>query len=128
MTHTPLNELTKQQAFDQALTHMRKQGRKANDPETHTCYYRHPDDPNLKCAVGALTPDSTEIPAGLVCSADRFITEYLHFPMTSEEQHFFNSLQASLHDHIIDSQDFHTQLEDNAKVFAEYWGLEYSAP
>ena len=45
-----------QQAFEMAVKHLRKQGRRSLQYGAITCMYRIPES-GLKCAVGALIPD-----------------------------------------------------------------------
>lgn len=55
--------MTLQEMFDKAVTGIKKQGRLSQGPMNHligkpgVCYYRHPDDPAVRCAVGHLIPD-----------------------------------------------------------------------
>lgn len=46
---------TKQETFDKTVAHLRKQGRRAIDPETGQCMYRAPD--GCMCAAGCHIPD-----------------------------------------------------------------------
>jgi len=46
--------MTKQEAFDKVLTHLRKQGKQAKD-DKGDCMYRAPD--GSMCAAGCLIPD-----------------------------------------------------------------------
>lgn len=50
---------SQQEIFDTIVTHLRKQGVRAVDPETGKCCYRTSDEYGriLKCAVGCLIPD-----------------------------------------------------------------------
>lgn len=47
--------LTKQEAFNRVVKHLREQGRKSQGPCGVYCRYRNYE--GLKCAVGALIPD-----------------------------------------------------------------------
>lgn len=53
--------MTLQEMFDKAVTGIKKQGRLSQGPmhsgKPGHCYYRHPDDPAVRCAVGHLIPD-----------------------------------------------------------------------
>lgn len=55
--------MTLQEMFDKAVTGIKKQGRLSQGPvnpgngKPGVCYYRHPDDPAVRCAVGHLIPD-----------------------------------------------------------------------
>ena len=55
--------MTLQEMFDKAVTGIKKQGRLSQGPinplsgKPGNCYYRHPDDPAVRCAVGHLIPD-----------------------------------------------------------------------
>ena len=55
--------MTLQEMFDKAVTGIKKQGRLSQGPvnplsgKPGSCYYRHPDDPAVRCAVGHLIPD-----------------------------------------------------------------------
>jgi hypothetical protein len=44
-----------QEAFDAAVEHLRKQGKRSQSKYSTDCLYRGPN--GLKCAVGALIPD-----------------------------------------------------------------------
>ena len=52
-----------QEMFDKAVTGIKKQGRLSQGPKNPfdgkpgNCYYRHPDNPAVRCAVGHLIPD-----------------------------------------------------------------------
>lgn len=54
--------MTLQEMFDKAVTGIKKQGRLSQGPMNpvsgmRSCFYRHPDDPAVRCAVGHLIPD-----------------------------------------------------------------------
>lgn len=55
--------MTLQEMFDKAVTGIKKQGRLSQGPmnplngKPGHCYYRHPDNPAVRCAVGHLIPD-----------------------------------------------------------------------
>ena len=55
--------MTLQEMFDKAVTGIKKQGRLSQGPKNPlngkpgNCYYRHPDDSTVRCAVGHLIPD-----------------------------------------------------------------------
>lgn len=55
--------MTLQEMFDKAVTGIKKQGRLSQGPanpgngKPGVCYYRHPDDPAVRCAAGHLIPD-----------------------------------------------------------------------
>ena len=55
--------MTLQEMFDKAVTGIKKQGRLSQGPKNPIngkpghCYYRHPEDPAVRCAVGHLIPD-----------------------------------------------------------------------
>jgi hypothetical protein len=49
--------LTAQQIFDQSTAFLLKQGVASRSLTDRKCYYRHPEDPALRCAVGCLIPD-----------------------------------------------------------------------
>ena len=55
--------MTLQEMFDKAVTGIKKQGRLSQGPanpgngKPGVCYYRHPDDAAVRCAVGHLIPD-----------------------------------------------------------------------
>lgn len=55
--------MTLQEMFDKAVTGIKAQGRLSQGPanpgngKPGHCYYRHPDDPAVRCAVGHLIPD-----------------------------------------------------------------------
>lgn len=52
-----------QEIFDKSVTGIKKQGRLSQGPvnpgngKPGVCYYRHPDDAAVRCAVGHLIPD-----------------------------------------------------------------------
>lgn len=55
--------MTLQEMFDKAVTGIKTQGRLSQGPvnpgngKPGVCYYRHPDDAAVRCAVGHLIPD-----------------------------------------------------------------------
>lgn len=55
--------MTLQEIFDKSVAGIKKQGRLSQGPvnpgtgKPGMCYYRHPDDPAVRCAVGHLIPD-----------------------------------------------------------------------
>ena len=55
--------MTLQEMFDKSVTGIKTQGRLSQGPvnpgngKPGACYYRHPDDPTVRCAVGHLIPD-----------------------------------------------------------------------
>ena len=53
--------LTVQETFTIAKDHLLKQGAKASEPGSSTCYYRRPD--GKKCPVGALIQDAYYSPS-----------------------------------------------------------------
>lgn len=53
MTTQPM---TLQQVFDKAVIALKRQNKASRD-DGGTCFYRHPDDPTVRCAVGHLIAD-----------------------------------------------------------------------
>lgn len=51
-----MNFLSRQEIFDRSTAFLLKQGQPCVD-RNGACFYRHPEDPKLRCAVGALIPD-----------------------------------------------------------------------
>ena len=55
--------MTLQEIFDKSVTGIKTQGRLSQGPvnpgngRPGVCYYRHPDDATVRCAVGHLIPD-----------------------------------------------------------------------
>ena len=53
--------MTLQEIFDKSVTGIKAQGRLSQGPmhsgKPGTCFYRHPDDPTVRCAIGHLIPD-----------------------------------------------------------------------
>ena len=55
--------MTLQEIFDKSVAGIKKQGRLSQGPmnpgngKPGVCYYRHPDNPAVRCAVGHLIPD-----------------------------------------------------------------------
>lgn len=47
-----------QPLFDRMVSRLKAQGRQSINPDTGHCFYRHPDDPNLRCAVGLVIDDA----------------------------------------------------------------------
>lgn len=122
-----IETMTRQQAFDKALAHLRKQGRCAAAPTvTGPCYYQHPDNPELKCAIGALVTDApAEIDlTTILCSASTLLEDHLKLKFPIEDRYFFNRMQWQLHDKL-DDETFLTDLERAAQDFATDYELEY---
>ena len=46
-----------EELFHRAVSGVMQQGCLSKNLETGFCYYRHPDDPNIRCALGHLIPD-----------------------------------------------------------------------
>lgn len=101
--------LTKQQAFDQMVTHMRTQkGIALND--RGFCMYRSPE--GLKCAVGALVPDDQYKPNFEGSSASSL-------PIDDLEGLFLDQAQQALHDNFRHDGFDLTKFEQAAQRFAE---------
>lgn len=56
--------MSMQDLFDRAITGVKQQGclslcpDNGGEADTGGCYYRYPDNPNVRCAVGHLIPDN----------------------------------------------------------------------
>lgn len=53
--------MDKQKIFNQVVEHLNRQAEKSvrydSTGNMTGCYYRHPDNPNLRCAIGGIIPD-----------------------------------------------------------------------
>ena len=115
--------ITKQEVFDRALSHLRKQGEPAIFvDEMPRCRYRTPE--GLKCAIGALISDENYYLdlEGWPASAKRV---YELFEGTQQDAEFYADIQAELHDDIYRYLDFPGRLEIAAESFANRYKLEY---
>jgi len=123
--------MTRQEAYDRMLAHMRNQKAFSLESST-TCVYRHPC--GHKCAVGALIPDEAYDP-GFEGSDATDKDVVLAASMNPEDAIFLNDAQDSLHDSIafdpynMTPKAFNPEtFECNAKDFAERWKLTYTPP
>ena len=110
--------ITRQEAFDTALTHLRVQGRRAVD-EVGRCMYRTKT--GLKCAIGALISDDKYSPhlEGMSVGESEV---YVTFNANKSDIEFYVDLQDIHDDSII---DFLFSLEKSAKEFAVRYNLAY---
>jgi hypothetical protein len=126
--------LDRQWAFDTALTGLRAQGRKSVSGED--CLYRGPD--GAKCGIGFLIPDERYSPeldtrcpngASVAVVANAVMPGLGWGPEVWEDlrgdRAFLSQMQRRLHDQLGDDL---SGLELAAAVFAESWGLAYTAP
>jgi hypothetical protein len=49
--------MTTQEAYEQIKAFFSLPGAQLSQDTSHLCYYRHPDNPRIRCAVGCLIPD-----------------------------------------------------------------------
>ena len=122
--------IDRQQVFDDVLAHLRAQKTSAAN-DSGWCVYRNAQ--GLKCAVGALIPDSFYDPAFEGSYTAEDIVNY--FGGDFDTQRFMRDIQIKLHDdpHChsgsgVNSKRFLAVLEENAKIFATYYGLTYTPP
>jgi len=82
------------------------------DKEKHHCLYRHPDDPSIRCAVGACLPDELYSPGMEKKPFTRLIQDY---PDVAE---FFSGCDIEL---LAEMQDAHDDYAStiNYKFFKE---------
>jgi hypothetical protein len=142
-----VNKQDQQKWFDQALAHMRKQGKRSMAEESgDMCLYRAPD--GGKCAIGALIPDELYQVEGMegmgvlsILSFDEYANRKknplpdeiraklrAHFGVEDGDDIIFLScMQRDLHDSLPPSDVLGT-LEWNALVFAEGFNLTYTPP
>jgi len=121
--------LTKQEIFDRSTVFLLKQGKAAKDPVGNRCFYRHPDNPDIRCAVGCLIPDHLYRPemdgAGAVGAVLDVMTLFDNFPeeMKSagfdKEQHLMllMSLQ-NAHDGVLGTSEDIEQWLEELKIIA----------
>ena len=114
--------ITKQEAFDRVLAHLREQGKPAFRPETGICLYRTPE--GLKCGIGGLIADEDYFD-NLEGNAASVKCVYSLFDGNPSDYIFYGELQNSLHDNITQSYNFLEALETKALAFAKKYGLEY---
>ena len=124
--------INRQEVFDKALTHLRKQGGIAVSSEDE-CSYRGPA--GSMCAVGCLILDEHYLPemegdsandvpviAALISSG---------YDVSSEDEEFLVDVQSNMHDKYtivredIQVEGFLPWLEDQAQEFADIYELEY---
>lgn len=110
--------LTKQEAFDKVLAHLRKQGKAAVSVEGD-CVYRAPD--GCMCAAGCLIPDnlySPEFEGTCVSGLGIFATHSL--------SDFLDRLQEA---HDEDLRLYGTEVwEDKMESIADEFNLTYTPP
>lgn len=115
--------MNRQELFDKAVQGIRDQGC-LSKTEFGGCYYRHPDNPAVRCAVGHLIPDEIYVPdmdQGSYGSAFdfSFTSRFSQLPASLvAEQDFLLSLQ-SAHDDSHDVSDFLSK----AKTLADRYHL-----
>ena len=119
--------LTRQEAFDKALAHLRQQGRPAMN--VALCTYRSDD--GGKCAVGALIPDELYT-MGMEGKPANLLIENcpeLRTVFNPKDASFYRTLQWELHDNNAgDAGPFLVALELGAARVAAIYDLEYVAP
>lgn len=115
----------RQEHFDTALAHLRKQGRKAL-AHHGGCAYR--GKAGAKCAIGALIPDDRYEPEMEGRSARHsMILTALDVDRNIKNSNFYGTLQNMLHDGVKE-HFFLDMLEENAAKFARRFNLKYKAP
>lgn len=121
--------LTRQEAFDTALTHLRKQGCKSVTSDTLRCAYRGRN--GTKCAIGALIPDEKYergmdiyMPNCNNTVSERHLKTFNGDP---DDLRFYRVMQTQMHD-CLSNIDFALDLEYAAAQMATIFSLEYSAP
>jgi hypothetical protein len=116
--------LTKQEAFDKALAHLRQQGRKCN--RGSECLYR---DGDRRCAFGALIPDHLYRPDMETLNAATVLGNHpaLQEILDPKDESFYMDLQRNMHDRVVDSS-FAQSLEMGAQQVATKYSLEYAPP
>lgn len=113
---------SRQKVFDQALAHLRKQGKKSMGDIG--CSYR--GDGGMKCAIGIFISDR-KYEALLEGKQVVDILHALPRSVSGVGGYFLRALQTGLHDGL-SRDDFPTELEGAAKRFAVKYDLHYSAP
>lgn len=126
ITLANLNDATAQDVFNQVVTHLIKQGVKSgkyDEDGSYGCYYRHPENSNIKCAAGCLisdeeynyeSMDSRELPSTL------WLTLVGRGTVPNHHSDLISSLQ-EIHDNKPDTVHFTVQ---DFKELAEEYGLE----
>lgn len=126
--------MTLQEMFDKSVTGIKKQGRLSQGPMNtltgtpDTCYYRHPDDAAVRCAVGHLIPDelynSKTMEGRNVCSdavLGALRGEHLGIPSTAPWHHspavYMLSQLQTAHDNSSTVEEFLTRATDVARVY-----------
>lgn len=125
----PWADLTYQEAFDTMLAHIRKQGKPAMSMEG-ICLYRKD---GLKCAVGAVIPDS--LYQADFDTAEWSLPEIVnHFGGSPEFGQFLEHCQSYLHDgparnvYVGNSDPFLFYVEEGAKIIANTYDLALPSP
>jgi hypothetical protein len=105
-----------QQAFEMAVKHLRKQGRRSEQYGAITCMYRIPEN-NLKCAIGALIPDELYQESfegkGIVRVMETFAEINKLFENVNSK--LLKDLQ-TVHDHY-EVTDWENELQELSKVY-----------
>lgn len=124
-----LSTITKQEAFDTMLTHLREQRLPAID-QTLACLYRDPN--GYKCAVGCLIPDDLYNDS-LENQPMEEIVE--HIGMNPEIASFLRAAQTQMHDkpssiyiETESEESFMQEVEAGAKLVAQIYNLTYTGP
>lgn len=125
--------MTLQEIFDKSVTGIKTQGRLSQGPvnpgngKPGACYYRHPDNPTVRCAVGHLIPDELydrKMEGRNVCSdavLGTSMRERLGIPrstagMSSPAVSMLSQLQTT-HDNSSTVGEFLTRAADVARQF-----------
>ena len=111
--------MSRQSWFNRAVNAIVAQGQLSKRGFS-TCYYRHPGNPAVRCAVGHLIPDDKYKPSweGRSVSSDPIMRA---IGATTPDRHFMMDLQRC-HDQAADIPSFLV----NARNFAKQWSLTCS--
>lgn len=117
--------MSRQTVFNQALSHLRSQGKKSNGDRG--CAYR--GDEGLKCAIGIFIANSkynADMEGKRVEATCVF--DALPKSVSRTGVLFLSDIQGGLHDDIMDDECFLEFLEKGASDLATRYELKYSAP
>lgn len=121
---------SQQRVFDEALAHMRAQGRLSVTRELGECLYR--GEGGLRCAIGVLIREDTYTPEleGKSVGADQVFSALVPYAQQCSRG-FLEEVQSRLHNELSTSRSrdiFSVRLETRARGLALDYGLFYAPP
>jgi hypothetical protein len=122
MIFAPLLNKTEEEIFQIIYRHFLKQRcRSVSWQYRPNCHYRHPVDPNIKCAIGALISDEDyninmeRKSVSRLIAAEIGTTLFEGFPLEYARLHAFLSQMQTIHDDAVDYDSMMQSYADYAK-------------